>query len=337
MMEQGAPDYELKSFQLAADEHQYVEPDDDYQSQYATTDSQILMEQQQQTKSHDDDVHWSIRSNAFFVTGGIVYLIATSWDWSIYSQPNNGDDLHTVLNTPQYIFYQWLWVMGPFVYLLNSFIDVRWALLVRERLAGEKDRELRRSHLEAILNTTPTTRDHPTRTRLRINAVLKRPKNLLRRMRKHIGHRRQLGAASTFGIAAALSVIAALLGLVVTESSVNQDSKDIMAIWVGWLESGSIHMYFVSACLALWKSPWRNMDNHDVVEPANVNTPWYSRTESLETLGDVFFGIAAMVDVCLQDSTLDDGIYWWPVVSAVLWLVDALFYLRGDFTTLYKE
>jgi hypothetical protein len=67
------------------------------------------------------------------------------------------------------------------------------------------------------------------------------------------------------------------------------------------------------------------------------NIPWYSRTESLETLGDVFFGVAAMVDVCLCDSTLDDGIYWWPVVSAVLWFMDALFYLRGDFATLYKE
>jgi hypothetical protein len=356
----GAPEYELQSFQLTAEERQqqqqhlqYVEAnddvddDDDYQTQYSTADSQLL-HQQQQAASHDADVHWSIRSNAFFVTGGIIYLMATSWDWSIYSRPaEQVENLHNVLNTPQYIFYQFLWIMGPFVYLLNSFIDVKWALLQRERDAVEKDREFRRSHLEAILNTAPSPDQphHKQTRRLRINAVLKRPKNLLRRMRKHIGHRRQLGAATTFGVAAGLSVVAALLGLFVTDGSdnlISQDSKDILSIWVSWLESGSIHMYLVSAALALWRSPWKSSSSDAnavtiVVEPITVLTPWYSRTESLETLGDMFFGIAAMVDVCLCDSTLDDGIYWWPVVSAVLWLVDALFYLRGDFATLYKE
>ena len=386
-----APEYELQSFQLTAEEQrqqqkqqqqlQYVANDYSDDDEYSNTDSQLLQQQANAVAaaiiSHDADVHWSIRSNAFFVTGGLIYLIATSWDWNIYSTPYEAkgviDDLHNVLNTPQYIFYQLLWIMGPFVYLLNSFIDVKWALLQRQRDAQEKESSsLRRSHLEAILMNSNVSspseqplqshhHQHSKRKRhLRINAVLKRPKILLRRMRKHIGHRRQLGAATTFGIAAGLSVIAALLGLLVTDGSdsiVSQDSKDMLSIWVGWLESGSIHMYLVSAMLALWRSPWKSSsgstgtstdsstaattilaaNNSASVNNNNNNTPWYSRTESLETLGDIFFGIAAMVDVGLCDSTLDDGIYWWPVVSAVLWLVDALFYLRGDFATLYKE
>ena len=379
-----APEYELQSFQLTAEEQrqqqqqqqlQYVANDYSDDDEYSSADSQLLQQQANAAAaiiSHDADVHWSIRSNAFFVTGGLIYLIATSWDWNIYSTPYEAkgviDDLHNVLNTPQYIFYQLLWIMGPFVYLLNSFIDVKWALLQRERDAQEKEHResssLRRSHLEAILMNTNSSVEHPLhqqnssqrkRHHLRINAVLKRPKTLLRRMRKHIGHRRQLGAATTFGIAAGLSVIAALLGLLVTDGSdsiVSQDSKDMLSIWVGWLESGSIHMYLVSAMLALWRSPWKSSGtgtstdsstatilaaNSAVIVNNDNNTPWYSRTESLETLGDIFFGIAAMVDVGLCDSTLDDGIYWWPVVSAVLWLVDALFYLRGDFATLYKE
>lgn len=58
---------------------------------------------------------------------------------------------------------------------------------------------------------------------------------------------------------------------------------------------------------------------------------WYSNVESLETFGDILFGIAAIVDECLQDATADDGILWIPIVSACLWTLDALLYLRGDF------
>ncbi len=68
-----------------------------------------------------------------------------------------------------------------------------------------------------------------------------------------------------------------------------------------------------------------------------VGVPWYSNVESLETLGDVFFGTASLIDVVLQDVTVDDGILWLPILSAVLWTVDALLYLRGDFASLYKD
>ena len=331
MLELPGPGCGLASFQLF-DERSDIQAEDANQSQYSMPESKIL--QQHQAKRHNtDDVNWSICSNAFFVTGCTIYLITALWDLHIYSQPNGVEDLHAVLGTPQYILYKGLWIVAPLVYFLNSSIDVRWAMIVRERVAREKKRSLRRSHLEAKLNATP---QHHTRKRFRINTVLKRPRKLVRRMRKHIGHRRQVGASSFFGLAALLSIIAELFGLLVTEANINQDSKDTLAVWVGWLESGSIHICLVSACLALWVSPWKISENN-AVEPISVKTPWNSSIETLETLGDVLFGAAAIVDVCLQNSTFDDGIYWWPVLSATLCFFDSLFYLIGDIATLYNE
>ena len=44
-----------------------------------------------------------------------------------------------------------------------------------------------------------------------------------------------------------------------------------------------------------------------------------------------------MVDVILCDMHFDDGLMYWPVISSILWLLDALFYLRSDFCTLYSQ
>ena len=57
---------------------------------------------------------------------------------------------------------------------------------------------------------------------------------------------------------------------------------------------------------------------------------WYDNPTSLFTLGDILFGIAAINDVILTDSALDDGYYSLPISSAILWTVDALLYTRGD-------
>ena len=64
---------------------------------------------------------------------------------------------------------------------------------------------------------------------------------------------------------------------------------------------------------------------------------WYSNVENLETLGDIFFGVASMIDVLLCDVSIDDGILLLPILSACLWTVDALLYLRGDFAMLYQH
>jgi hypothetical protein len=214
--------------------------------------------------------------------------------------------------------------MGPVVYFLNSVIDVKWALIVKER-------DVRRRHLEKLLVEMPETPLGKRSGRGRIKAALMRPKMLLKRMRRHIGHRRQLGAATTFGMAAFLGIIAAVCSLLATDTSLSQG--DYLSEWAATLESASVHMYLVSAIFALWRSPSANVSSGS----SQAGVPWYSNVEYLETLGDVFFGSASFIDVVLQDSTVDDGILWLPIISAVLWTVDALLYLKGDFASLYKD
>lgn len=276
--------------------------------------------------SLEDDIDWSILSNAFFVAGGFIYVIGTTWDYAMYSAAANPEylDVHSVLKIQEYVIYQGVWIMGPLVYFLNSVIDVKWALIVRER-------DSRRKHLEKLLIEIPDT----PRRRGRIKAALMRPKILLSRMRKHIGHRRQLGAATTFGMGALLGLIAAVCSLLATDTSLGQGGGDYLSNWAATLESASVHMYLVSAIFALWRNP--SVNGSPMVGSAVVGVPWYSNVESLETLGDVFFGAASFIDVVLQDVSADDGILWLPIISSVLWTVDALLYLRGDFASLYKD
>lgn len=273
-----------------------------------------------------DDVDWSILSNAFFVAGGLIYVIGSTWDYAMYSAAANPEDLdlHSVLRIHEYVIYQAVWIMGPVVYFLNSVIDVKWALIAKER-------DVRRRHLEKLLVEMPETPLGKRSGRARIKAALRRPKMLLKRMRRHIGHRRQLGAATTFGLGAFLGIIAAVCSLLATDTSLGQG--DYLSDWAATLESSSVHMYLVSAIFALWRSPSANVYSGS----SQAGVPWYSNVEYLETLGDVFFGLASFIDVVLQDSTVDDGILWLPIISAVLWTVDALLYLKGDFASLYKE
>ena len=315
--------------------------------------------------SHDDDVDWSILSNAFFVAGGLVYIIGTSWDYAIYNNNESGGnnvdidtelvlDLHTILSTSQYIVYQSIWVLGPTIYFANAVIDVKWALIVRNR-------DARRRHLKKLLLDVPNIIDNDddndngvdtingtgkkkkkkrstTRSRLKAAAIILRPKVLLNRMRRHIGHRRQLSAATTFGMGAFLGILAAVCNILVTDSSLgeNEDVGSTLSYWSSSLESASIHMYLVSAIFALWQSPWATK-RASVVVAASTGLPWYSNVENLETLGDVFFGAASMIDVLLCDVSIDDGILLLPILSACLWTVDALLYLRGDFAMLYQH
>ena len=112
--------------------------------------------------SHDDDVDWSILSNAFFVAGGLVYIIGTSWDYAMYNNESGGNididaelllDLHNILSTSQYIVYQSIWVLGPTIYFANAVMDVKWALIVRNR-------DARRRHLKKLLLDIPSIIDN---------------------------------------------------------------------------------------------------------------------------------------------------------------------------------
>lgn len=79
--------------------------------------------------SNDDDVFWSIGSNAFFVGGGLFYMIGSCWDLALSN--SDSDPQHMML-------YYSVWILGPFVYLLNSCIDVTWS--IRTAVAEKKRR-----------------------------------------------------------------------------------------------------------------------------------------------------------------------------------------------------
>ena len=64
---------------------------------------------------------------------------------------------------------------------------------------------------------------------------------------------------------------------------------------------------------------------------------FFEDAQALENVGDSLFGIASVIDVVLSDFQFDDNNPWWPVLSAVLWMLDAMFYLRGDFVVLYRK
>lgn len=342
-----------------------------------------------------DDTAWSIYSNTFFLSGGIFYLIATSWDYSIFHAARDAS-IDDVFSLPQRVLYELLWFMGPFTYLLNSVIDVQWALKVRKRdvrrreleklLIGKKNQRKRRQTnlhqqdeveeggMEIIrleqeafgINSQEnyyslSIEQSTPKRKKRLRRILSPTKKILRRMRKHMGHRRDLAAAITFGIAAALSVAGATCYLVSTQgefsfvihssrSNIAVIDSDVLASWAGSLESASIHMYLVSAIFALWRNPCKRSGGEEPNHVDSVgieNMSWiqariimpisrpFNDVESMETVGDIFFGLASVVDVFLEDSTLDDNVLWWPIVSALLWTLDALFYLRGDFVSLF--
>jgi hypothetical protein len=344
-----------------------------------------------------DDTAWSIYSNFYFLSGGLFYLVATSWDYSLFHNARDAP-IDEVLTLAQRILYEFLWFMGPLTYLLNSVIDVRWALKVRKRdvrrrelekllvgkaarqtqKAAAKEREeleeggmeiIRQEHA-AIGKESPenhyslSIEQSTPKRKHRLRRIISPTKKIFHRMRKHMGHRRDLAAAVTFGIAAALSVTGATCYLISTQGefsfvihSARKDiaviDADLLASWAGSLEKASIHMYLVSAIFALWRNPCKNSVAGEEVNTGSFNDSslgsmsWvhariilpisrpFNDVDSMETVGDIFFGLASVVDVLLEDSTLDDNVLWWPIVSAILWTLDALFYLRGDFVTLY--
>ncbi len=133
---------------------------------------------------------------------------------------------------------------------MNSIIDVIWSLVVTERMAQNKRRWKSALLVHKILaNPTQGRR----RDSLLLNTALVVPQHVLRRTRSHIGHRRQLGAATAFGVAASLSVSAAVLSVIRKDTSFGRENSDTLSYWKNILKCASVHMYLISAILALWK------------------------------------------------------------------------------------
>lgn len=146
--------------------------------------------------------------------------------------------------------------------------------------------------------------------------------DVMAKLRRHFGHRRDLSSATTFGIAAIFG----------TASAVGWASGSMSEDTVYKLELVSIHVYLLSAVFALVgrRQETRRLKFTGILD-------FFEDAQAMESVGDMLFGIASIVDVVLDDFTFDDDNPWWPIVSAVLWMADALFYLRGDFVVLYRK
>mmetsp|Transcript_24553 Transcript_24553/g.48997 ORF Transcript_24553/g.48997 Transcript_24553/m.48997 type:complete len:386 (-) Transcript_24553:22-1179(-) len=283
---------------------------------------------------NENDVFWSIFSNAFFLGGGLFYIAGSSWDVNLSNSESD----------PQNMFlYYSVWVLGPFVYLLNSSIDVIWA--IRTMQADKKQRGLKRFFITAhehaanvgcegdtgrdILTALEKFDRHATSldeqliegARLSGKQGDKMRSNVMSNLRRHFGHRRELSSASTFGAAAIFG----------TASAIGWAAGTMDEDMVNRLELVSIHLYLLSAAFALIG---RRQEN-----TVHFTGFWdfFEDAQALENAGDSLFGIASVIDVVLTDFSFDDDNPWWAVISAVLWMLDAMFYLRGDFVVLYRK
>ena len=146
--------------------------------------------------------------------------------------------------------------------------------------------------------------------------------DVVAKLRRHFGHRRDLSSATTFGLAAILG----------TASAIGWASGNMSEDMVYKLDVVSIHIYLLSAVFAL-------VGRRQETTPMKFTgiMDFFEDARAMESVGDMLFGIASIVDVVLTDFTFDDDNPWWPIVPAVLWMADALFYLRGDFVVLYRR
>jgi hypothetical protein len=238
------------------------------------------------TDNNQHDSLLCIFSNVLFVLGGFFYIIATTFDYAVHSSKT------TTINN------SYLTVLGPLVYFLNSVVDVKWALLVRER-----DKQALASLPYRLWSSNGG------------------------------GSRRSLWAAFTFGVAAVFGLIAAWMSSSLA-AAFEDESYYLLSIIAYDLDVASSHIYLLSAVFALWRSS--SLDNDCAAEEIMIRSndssiiSWHSNPRILFNLGDIIFGVSALIDVCLVDVSFDDSYLAIPIVTSILWTVDALLYMRGD-------
>jgi hypothetical protein len=330
---------ESASFQITSYTPPHTQDEDVHSDSKSTSTSN-----RRQNSTLREDRFWSILSNSFFVAGGFFSLVGTSWDYILSKKFNDVDDLYTVMDKWLYVLYRSILILWPSIFLLNSIIDVKWALIVKERM--EQNKPSWKSYAHKILANPTQGRQ---RNRLILNTALVVPQNILRRTRNHIGHRRQLGSAIAFGIAASLSASAAILSCIRRDTDYGKTHWEALSYWTNISRYASVHMYAISAMFTLWKlktstsssSTFWSLENQNNISEEEqriaiaINDSaarWHSNVEFLGGLGDVLFGIATVVDILIQDISMyhPDELSIWPIVQAAVWSVDALLYVRSD-------
>jgi len=254
-------------------------------------------------EQYREDLYWSFLSDTFFIVGGISYVLL--------SIPG--------LQYPP-VYLSILEFVAPTVYLLNSYIDVKWAQSIRDRsrLKNEMTNtwdnwRLLRDDAAGIqvLTCQDDTTSEPKESR---------NKTWYTRLRRHTAHRRTLLAAWTFGIAAFFAVLAVIMSYLTIIPWVEFWSKSLDAL--------SIFSYIISALISVSGKrtrPWLNIGQ------AQSGHLWLEQPETLEDLGDILFLIGSIVDGVLCFTETENSWPGWALISSILWFVDACLYLKADF------
>lgn len=290
------------------------------------------------------DLRWSLLSNTFFIFGGFYECINVIWG---LNTKNDGQQEEEDTSTNK--FRIGISLLGPLVYCFNSIVDITWALRVEQRqdrrqqldelkidlIAPDEDVEVveeRQEHEEKKEggNQQHQQQQHQqTKKMIRLRLPFE-PHNIWRRLRRHIGHRRAISAAIAFGIGAFLEFTKSYQEEFST--AVSDDNEGRLHV----VDALSVNAYAASAIFALFA---KEGDDRTVKPWKDV---WYD-SPRLERIGDIFFGVATTVDCCICYLHLDkygSFIYYiWPLISASLWLFDALCYLRADVNSMkrYKK
>lgn len=303
---------------------------------------------------YEHDVAWSIASDVCFVVGGICYVILAVWDERIRLAQGDleGTDLDAGIEeaTKASKWYPIMDAMAPAVFCFNSWIDLRWAFVVQDRLKTKRnlaqwwDSEWAETNTTATIKT-PTSPYYATRDDGK-GAVVVQGRSIFNaddenlscwhHCRKHAAHRRTLWAALTFGAAALLALLAVFF------------SSDTAS--PTQLELASAHLYVASAVISLtgkrtrpWfqssitKSPeYLDYDCSivkDRIHQLGLFASVWRNPEILEDMGDALFLIGSVLDAILIDfdaAVIEESALM-GIVAAGLWLLDALLYMRSDF------
>ena len=254
------------------------------------------------------DVYWSFLSDSFFVVGGICYVILSLPGLNRYTH------FHSILE-----------FVAPTVYLLNSFIDVKWAQEVKKRNRLKNEMTETWNYWKILLDkdeehegqTAGESSSSPTGA----DATHKDNQPWYIRLRKHAAHRRTLLAAWTFGIAAFYSVLAVM--------AFHWQQHSPWTYYLGEVSDAiSVHVYILSAIISVSGKrtrPWLCIGADEGC------LSWLDSPETLEDLGDLLFLFGSVVDGVLCDFTFDDNRPGWGITSACLWFIDACLYLKADF------
>ncbi|KAG7359703.1 hypothetical protein IV203_034801 [Nitzschia inconspicua] len=274
-------------------------------------DDQSMTQVHNYIDSYRTDLAWSFLSDSFFIVGGLGYVFMATWD--CFRVGSN----HWI--------YRMTEVGAPSVYLFNSVIDMAWAYSVQQRFKARRKMEDNWQSWRILLDDDVSSVDVPPLPAdegVSCAATTNTISHWIARVRKHAAHRRTMLAAFTFGVAAVFAVASVFTGYFGGKDNVTPASL----WWESSLDAVSVHVYLLSAIVAV---------------SGKRNRPWLSRMslhnpETLEDLGDLLFLIGSSVDVMFCDLSFDDDEPFWPLLSSILWFLDACLYLRADFVMAHR-